>query len=59
MAYPDEGGRHLEVVNLKNGYGAVTCLFVVTAGRYDVQTRTPTRPAWDAPLDRTRLWLVR
>lgn len=57
-AYSVEAGLHLEVVNFKNGDGAVTCLFVVTAGRYDVQTRTTIRPAVDVLLDRTRLWLV-
>jgi hypothetical protein len=95
MPYPDEGGRHLEVVNFQNGFGALQVrvkgstavpdvgvyaegvrdkeaavglpgagyvLFVVPAGRYDIHTRTPNRPAWhtaiDVPLDRTRLWLV-
>lgn len=95
MPYPDEGGRHLEVVNFRNGYGALQirakgstavpdvgvyvegahdkeatalvpgagyALFIVPAGRYDIQTRTANRPAWhagiDVPLDRTRLWLV-
>lgn len=95
MPYPDEGGRHLEVVNFKNGYGALQVrasgagalpdvsvyaegehdkpvaaplpgdgyvLFVLPAGRYDIQTRMADQPAWhtgiDVPLDRTRLWLV-
>lgn len=95
MPYPDEGGRHLEVINFKNGFGALQvrtggsektpdvgvyaeglrdkesavrfagsgyALFVLPAGRYDVQVRTGSRPAWhtgiDVPLDRTRLWLV-
>lgn len=95
MPYPDEDGRHLEVVNFKNGYGALQvrqkgsnavpdvavyaegtrdkeaavrlpgagyALFVLPTGRYDLQTRTASRPAWhtgiDVPLDRTRLWLV-
>jgi hypothetical protein len=95
MPYPDEAGRHLEVVNFKNGYGALQVrakgarpvpaiavfpegvhekpaaeplrgegyvLFVLPAGRYDIQTRTADQPAWhtgiDVPLDRTRLWLV-
>ena len=97
MPYPDEGGRHLEVVNFTSGYGAFQVktpqpgqmpeltifsagertrpvaapipnrhgqdyvLFVVPAGRYDVQVKTP-RPSWHAdlevPLDRTRLWLI-
>jgi hypothetical protein len=94
MPYPDEGGRHLEVVNFTNGFGALQvrsgaqgvpdvavylegtrdkeagvrlagagyALFVLPAGRYDVQVRTGNRPAWhtgiDVPLDRTRLWLL-
>lgn len=97
MPYPDESGRHLEVVNFTNGYGALQVrspspgavpdlaiyaagersrpaaipvaggtddyrLFVVPAGRYDIQLRTPTRPSWhpdiEVPLDRTRLWLI-
>jgi hypothetical protein len=95
MPYPDEAGHHLEVVNFKNGYGALQvrareagvvpdvgvyvegvrdkeagvrhagvgyALFVVPAGRYDVQSRMGNKPAWhqaiDVPLDRTRLWLV-
>ena len=95
MPYPDEQGRHLEVVNFKNGFGALQvrtggsdtvpdigvypegtrekeaavrlqgagyALFILPAGRYDVQVRTGSRPAWhtgiDVPLDRTRLWLV-
>ncbi len=95
MPYPDEAGRHLEVINFKNGFGALQLrrkasdtpgealayaegtrekaagspiagqayvLFVVPAGRYDVQTRTNDRPVWhtgiEVPLDRTRLWIV-
>jgi hypothetical protein len=98
MPYPDEGGRHLEVVNFTNGYGALQirpprsgglvdlavfaagertrpagnaaattpgddyALFVLPAGRYDVQVKTGSRPSWhegiDVPLDRTRLWLI-
>lgn len=97
MPYPDEGGRHLEVVNFTNGYGALQVrssspgasepaiftagertrpaaspipsrqgddyvLFVVPAGRYDVQVGAGARAAWhagvDVPLDRTRLWLI-
>ena len=95
MPYPDEAGRHLEVVNFQNGYGALQlrwkesdapgeaavyaagmrdteagvrlaglgyALFVLPAGRYDVQTRTGDRPAWhtgiEVPLNRTRLWIV-
>jgi hypothetical protein len=98
MPYPDEGGRHLEVVNFTSGYGALQVkaprpaeapelaiysagertrpaaapvanrhgqdyvLFVVPAGRYDVQVKAGTRPAWhsdlEVPLDRTRLWLI-
>lgn len=97
MRYPDEGGRHLEVVNFSNGYGALQvrtaraggvpdlaiyaagersrpaataiagengeyALFVVPAGRYDVQVRNAARPTWHAdievPLDRTRLWVI-
>ena len=95
MPYPDEGGRHLEVVNFKNGFGALQvrrkgsdapsdavvyaegvrdqaaakpvsgqgyALFVLPAGRYDVQTGTKDRPTWhtgiEVPLDRTRLWIV-
>lgn len=95
MPYPDEAGRHLEVVNFKNGYGALQVrakgpepvreiavfpagahdkpaaeplpgagyvLFVLPAGRYDIQTRMADQPTWhtgiDVPLDRTRLWLV-
>lgn len=98
MPYPDEGGRHLEVVNFANGHGALQVraapgdpppgvllfaggdrtrpaaqgvpprgddeyvLFVVPAGRYDVQVKTGGRAAWHAdvevPLDRTRLWVV-
>lgn len=97
MPYPDEKGRHLEVVNFTNGYGALQVrspraggvpdlalyaagersrpaaipvagrsedyvLFVLPAGRYDIQVRTPTRASWhpeiEVPLDRTRLWLV-
>ena len=37
-------------------------LFVVPAGRYDLQVRHATRPGWhpdiEVPLDRTRLWLI-
>ena len=37
-------------------------LFVVPAGRYDIQVRRGSRRAWhsgiDVPLDRTRLWMV-
>src|SRR5918995_6200173 len=76
MPYPDEGGRHLEVVNFTNGYGALQVrsprpeglpdlaifaagertraaaaavssqrgddyvLFVVPAGRYDIQVKS-------------------
>jgi len=97
MPYPDEGGRHLEVVNFTNGYGALQvrnsrptgapdvalfaagdrtnaispavvsredgyALFVVPAGRYDLQIRSGARPAWqpdlEIPLDRTRLWVL-
>ena len=98
MPYPDEGGKHLEVVNFTNGYGALQIkasragpvpetavfaagergrpvaapvanqqdagytLFVVPAGRYDIQVKGGQRPAWHAdievPLDRTRLWLI-
>jgi len=95
MPYPDEAGRHLEVVNFQNGFGALQlrwkesdapaeavvyaagmrdteagvrlagpgyALFVLPAGRYDVQTRTGDRPAWhtgiEVPLNRTRLWIV-
>jgi hypothetical protein len=95
MPYPDEEGRHLEVINFTNGYGALQVrqrgiagppdagiyapadherpagaraegtdyvVFVVLAGKYDVQTRTGARAAWhrdiDVPLDRTRLWFV-
>lgn len=95
MPYPDEGGRHLEVINFANGYGALQIraaggsavpeiaiytagdrsrpraaplagegyrLFVVPAGRYDIQVKSGARPAWhtdvEIPLDRTRLWLV-
>ena len=98
MPYPDEDGRHLEVVNFTNGYGALQvksprqgempelavfsvgertratgapvpnrhgqdyALFVLPAGRYDVQVKTDARPTWhtdlEVPLDRTRLWLI-
>lgn len=98
MPYPDEGGRHLEVVNFTNGYGALQIrtsgagvlpdvavfsagertrpaavpvtdqrsgsylLFVLPAGRYDIQIKSGVRPAWhtdiEVPLDRTRLWLI-
>jgi hypothetical protein len=97
MPYPDESGRHLEVVNFTNGYGALQvrwpgagglpevalysagdrsrptatpvaggkdgyALFVVPAGRYDVQVRTATGASWhsdiEVPLDRTRLWVT-
>jgi hypothetical protein len=98
MPYPDEGGKHLEVVNFANGHGALQVkgaprdpapgvllfaggdrtrpaaqsvprrddddyvLFVVPAGRYDVQVKTDGRSAWhadiDVPLDRTRLWVI-
>jgi hypothetical protein len=97
MPYPDEGGRHLEVVNFTNGYGALQirpsragtlpetalfaagdrtrpvaaqpahddagyALFVVPAGRYDLQIRTSPKSAWhpdlEVPLDRTRLWVL-
>jgi hypothetical protein len=97
MPYPDEGGRHLEVVNFTNGYGALQirpspagtlpetalfaagdrsrplatqaantgagyALFVVPAGRYDLQVRTTPKSTWHAdlevPLDRTRLWVL-
>ena len=36
-------------------------LFVVPAGRYDVQVKRRAEPTWhtiDVPLDRTRLWIV-
>jgi hypothetical protein len=97
MPYPDEGGRHLEVVNFTNGYGALQVrtsrasglpdvglfpvgerareaakhprrgdgylLFVVPAGRYDLQVKDVPQPAWHAdlevPLDRTRLWVIK
>ncbi len=96
MPYPDEGGRHLEVVNFTNGYGALQVrsardegvpdlalftagdrtrevapvlvskdgyvLFVVPAGRYDLQIKSGSRPTWhpelEVPLDRTRLWVL-
>ena len=94
MPYPDEEGRHLEVINFLNGYGALQVrkrgtaapdatihtpadherpaatrvegndyvLFVVLAGKYDVQTRDAGGVTWhtqiDVPLDRTRLWFV-
>jgi hypothetical protein len=98
MPYPDEGGRHLEVVNFTNGYGALQikssrpgalsdvavftpgdrtrpaaapiadgrddgyALYVVPAGRYDIQVKSGARPTWhvdiEVPLDRTRLWLI-
>ena len=95
MPYPDEEGRHLEVINFLNGYGALQVrqrgtaaleaaiyapadhdhpaasprvegqdyiLFVVLAGKYDVQTRSAGQATWhtqiDVPLDRTRLWFV-
>jgi hypothetical protein len=97
MPYPDEGGRHLEVVNFTNGYGALQirpsgagtlpetalfeagdraralatqpadpgggyALFVVPAGRYDLQIKTSPKSTWHAdfevPLDRTRLWVL-
>ena len=97
MPYPDEHGRHLEVVNFTSGYGALQvrsqragewpelavfavgersrpvatpvargtedyALFVVPAGRYDLQVRAATRPSWhqdiEVPLDRTRLWFI-
>jgi len=97
MPYPDEGGRHLEVVNFTNGYGALQvkssrqgaspdvavfaagdrtrpstpvadrpgdgyALFIVLAGRYDIQVKGGARPAWhtdiEVPLDRTRFWLI-
>jgi hypothetical protein len=95
MPYPDEEGRHLEVINFANGYGALQVrargvtgppdagiyapadhanpagarvegpdyvLFVVLAGKYDMQTRTRGRAIWhpniDVPVDRTRLWFV-
>ena len=97
MPYPDENGRHLEVVNFTNGYGALQvrspragdlpelaifavgergkpaatpaarrsddyALFVVPAGRYDLQVRGAARPTWhpdlEVPLDRTRLWFI-
>ena len=97
MPYPDEGGRHLEVVNFTNGYGALQVrtarasgvpdvalfpvgertsaaarlpdrsgdgylLFVVPAGRYDLQVKDAS-PTWHAdlevPLDRTRLWIIK
>ena len=95
MPYPDEEGRHLEVINFMNGYGALQVrqraipgppdailfapadhdrpagsrtegddyvLFVVLAGRYDVQTRSGGRALWyrdiEVPLDRTRLWFL-
>jgi hypothetical protein len=96
MPYPDEGGRHLEVVNFTNGYGALQvrserpgtlsdialfaagergrdiarveiaredyALFVVPAGKYDLQVKSGSRSTWHAdlevPLDRTRLWVI-
>lgn len=95
MAYPDEHGHHLEVVNFKSSYGAlqvrpqpdtvlpdvaiyaagardkpaaaavggtIYALFVVPAGRYDLQIRAQQPASWyadiDVPLDRTRLWVV-
>jgi hypothetical protein len=37
-------------------------LFVLPAGRYDIQVRNATRPSWhpdiEVPLDRTRLWIT-
>lgn len=42
--------------------GEIPYLFVVRAGRYDVQVRRGVRAVWhtgiDVPLDRTRLWIV-
>lgn len=95
MAYPDEAGHHLEVVNFKSGFGALQirskaststpdvgiyvaaahdkeaarrfdapgyALFIIPAGRYDIQERADGRQLWhsdiDVPLDRTRLWIV-
>ena len=97
MPYPDEGGHHLEVINLIPGYGALQIrrgapggaprdvalfpardraaalpaaapardayvLFVVRAGRYDIQLTGSPRPVShddiEVPLDRTRLWIV-
>lgn len=36
MAYPDEGGRHLEVVNLETGFGALQVRAKEAAGAPDV-----------------------
>jgi hypothetical protein len=97
MRYPDEGGRHLEVINFSNSYGALQvrspgtarvpqvalyaagersrpaampisgrsdeyALFVVAAGRYDIQVRSGAAATWhsdiEVPLDRTRLWIT-
>ena len=98
MPYPDEDGKHLEVVNFANGYGALQvrrsgpgslpdvalfaagertsatampiafqrsdpyALFIVPAGRYDIQIKGSERVAWhpdlEVPLDRTRLWVI-
>jgi hypothetical protein len=95
MPYPDEAGRHLEVINFTSGFGALQiptaqaaavpeielypagqhgrpaatridgpayALFVVPAGRYDVQVRSGSKAVWhtdiEVPLDRTRLWVL-
>jgi hypothetical protein len=36
MAYPDEGGRHLEVINLQEGFGALQVRDRGSAGAPDV-----------------------
>jgi hypothetical protein len=45
-----------------NRHGQEYALFVLPAGRYDVQVKTAARPTWhtdlEVPLDRTRLWLI-
>jgi hypothetical protein len=95
MPYPDERGRHLEVINFRNGFGALQVrsddgpppqlaiyetgrrdkpagppfvtagyvLFVVPAGKYDLEVRQGPKVTWmtgiEIPLDRTRLSIVK
>jgi hypothetical protein len=55
-----EASDRRETKPASTGHGYV--LFVVPAGRYDIQARRGSRQAWhkavDIPLDRTRLWMV-
>lgn len=65
MPYPDEGGRHLEVVNFTNGYGALQVRTARTANVADTalfavgeRTQPAAVPVADRGSDRYALFVV-